>query len=92
MKAIAVAAAPWGPNRLDVFGLGPNNVVLHKWWNGSWGPSQTDWESLGGINGSAPVVVSWGPNRLDLFNLGTDNALYHKWWDGTWKPGPLVLP
>jgi hypothetical protein len=40
----------WAPNRLDIFGLDVNNEMLHKWWDGtSWGPSQTDWETLGGI-------------------------------------------
>src|SRR5271154_5696729 len=88
MKSIAVAAASWGVDRLDVFGLGNNNELFHKWSNGdSWGPSQTGWEPLGGILTSAPVVVSWEPNRLDLFGLGTDNAMWHKWWDGkAWGP------
>ncbi len=87
MKRVAIAAASWGPNRLDIFGLNTNNAVQHKWWNGSWGPSQTGWESLGGILNSAPIVVSWAPHRLDLFGLGTDNGMYHKWWDGSsWHP------
>jgi len=40
----------WAPNRLDIFGLDVNNEMLHKWWDCTiWGPSQTDWETLGGI-------------------------------------------
>ncbi|HEV7885174.1 MAG TPA: hypothetical protein VGO81_16495 [Solirubrobacteraceae bacterium] len=36
----------WGANRLDVFGLGTDDGMYHKAWNGSnWSPS---WESLGG--------------------------------------------
>ena len=53
----------------------------------AWGPSVTDWESLGGVLTSEPVAVAWGENRLDVFVRGTDNALWHKWWDGT--PGAL---
>ena len=40
--------ASWGPNRLDIFGLGQDHGMYHKWWDGStWGPS--GWEPLGGI-------------------------------------------
>jgi hypothetical protein len=61
--------------------------MYHKYWNGAWGPSQTDWEALGGTFNSPPVVVSWGENRLDIFGLGTDNQAYHKAWTGSaWSP------
>ena len=78
----------WGANRLDVFVLGTNRALYHKWWNGSaWGPSLTGYEAMGGICTSAPQVVAWGPNRLDVFVTGTDSALYHKWWNGSaWGP------
>ncbi len=81
-------AVSWGPNRLDIFVLGTNRAMWHKWWNGgSWGPSLTGFESLGGICNTAPEVVAWGPNRLDAFVLGTDSALYHKAWNGSaWSP------
>ena len=78
----------WGPNRLDVFVLGSNRALYHKWWNGSaWGPSLTGYEYMGGVCTSSPQVVAWGPNRLDVFVIGTDRALYHKWWNGSaWGP------
>ncbi len=78
----------WGANRLDVFVLGTNRALYHKWWNGSaWGPSLTGYENMGGICTSAPQVVAWGPNRLDVFVTGTNSALYHKWWNGSaWGP------
>ena len=78
----------WGANRLDVFVLGTDRALYHKWWNGSaWGPSLTGYESMGGVCTSNPQVVAWGPNRLDVFVTGTDSALYHKWWDGSnWGP------
>lgn len=31
----------WGPNRLDVFVLGTERALYHKWWGGGWGPSIT---------------------------------------------------
>jgi hypothetical protein len=70
----------WAANRLDIFAVGTDNALYHKWWNGSaWG----GFESLGGLCKSAPAAVSWGPNRLDIFVVGTDSALYHKWWNGS---------
>ena len=42
--------ASWAPDRLDIFGLGTDNQMFHKAWDGSnWRPSPTDWEPLGGI-------------------------------------------
>ena len=78
----------WGANRLDVFVLGTDRALYHKWWGGSaWGPSVTGYEAMGGVCTSAPQVVSWGANRLDVFVTGTDSALYHKWWNGSsWGP------
>jgi Repeat of unknown function (DUF346)/FG-GAP-like repeat len=89
--AFVWAARPvvsWAPNRLDIFGLGVNNDMFHKWWDGiSWGPSQADWEWLGGSFKSPPFAVSWAPNRLDIFALGVNNDMLHKWSDGSsWGP------
>jgi hypothetical protein len=80
--------ATWGPNRLDVFVIGTDSALYHKWWNGSaWGPSLTGYENMGGVCTSRPRVTAWGPNRLDVFVTGTDSALYHKWWNGSaWGP------
>ncbi len=70
----------WAPNRLDIFVVGTNSALWHRWWDGSaWG----GWESLGGVLTTPPEVVSWGTNRLDVFALGTDHALWHRWWDGS---------
>jgi hypothetical protein len=69
----------WAPNRLDIFVVGTDSALWHRWWDGAaWG----GWESLGGIIVSPPEVVSWDTNRLDVFALGTDHALWHRWWDG----------
>ncbi|GGX84813.1 zinc metalloprotease [Massilia dura] len=78
----------WGPNRLDVFVLGTDRALYHKWWDGAgWGPSVTGYEHMGGVCTSVPQAVAWGPNRLDVFVTGTDSALYHKWFDGSgWGP------
>jgi len=88
------AAVSWGPNRLDIFGVSGDNIMLHKWWDGrNWRPSLTGWVSLDATTKfiSPPAVVSWGPNRLDIFGLGVDNVVRHNWsQDGTnwggWEP------
>jgi hypothetical protein len=84
----AIGVASWGSNRIDIFGLGTDNQMYHKAWDGNeWFPSPTDWEPLGGVFNSPPSVVSWSANRIDIFGLGTDNQLYHKAWDGNeWLP------
>ena len=81
----------WGPGRMDLFYVGNDNAVYHKYFDsGAWGPSITNWESLGGSVRSiySPITaVSWGPGRLDLFYVGNDNAVYHKYFDsGAWGP------
>src|SRR2546425_13374163 len=76
-------AVRWGPNRIDVFVLGTDRALYHKWWDGTaWKPSLTGYEEMGGLIQGQPKAVAWGPNRLDVFVKGTDRALYHKWWDG----------
>ncbi len=51
MKQRVVAVVSWSANRLDIFGLGTDNQMYHKYWDPStgWGPSPTDWEPLGGV-------------------------------------------
>ncbi|MEU4091620.1 Dot/Icm T4SS effector Zinc-dependent metalloprotease LegP [Streptomyces sp. NPDC026673] len=86
------AAGPvttWESARLDVFGVGTNSELFHKWWDGGgWGPGVKDWESLGGTFTGRPTSLAWAHDRLDVFAVGTDLALRHKWWDGnSWGPG-----
>ncbi|SAL87993.1 hypothetical protein AWB67_07514 [Caballeronia terrestris] len=87
-KKSSVACVSWGPNRLDIFGVGTDNQMYHKAWNGTcWLPSQREWEPLGGSFRSSPAAVSGERNRLNLIALGTDNQMYHKAWNGhSWLP------
>ncbi len=79
--------ASWASGRLDVFVLGTDRAMYHKWFDRGWGPSLTGYERMGGVCQSSPEVATWGPRRLDAFVLGTDRAVYHKWWDGrAWRP------
>ena len=78
----------WGHDRLDVFIVGTDSALYHKWWDGSnWGPSVSDFEFMSGGITRDPAVVSWDHDRLDVFVIGTDSALYHKAWNGSqWSP------
>jgi hypothetical protein len=88
-------AISWGPDRLDIFGVGTDNGVYHKWWGDSdWRPDPLNpdvWEALGSPDASGvfstPTVVSWGLGRLDVFVVGSDTSMYHKAFEGgTWYP------
>jgi hypothetical protein len=78
----------WGHDRLDIFAVGTNGALYHKWWDGAnWGPSLTGYEFMDGGISRDPAVVSWDHDRLDVLVIGTDSALWHKAWDGKqWSP------
>jgi hypothetical protein len=72
--------------RLEVFMVGNDKVLYHRWQTkpgGSWNPT---WESLGGKwpDNSDPVVVVNTDGRIEVFMVGNDNVLYHRWQT---KPG-----
>jgi hypothetical protein len=82
----APAVVSWGPNRLDIFGIGADDgAIKHKYWNGDmWVPGSTEWEDLGGgpFVGN-PVASSWGEGRFDIWAAGAeDGQLNHLFWDG----------
>ena len=81
----------WSQDRLDIFSIGTDGAMYHKWWDGSaWRPSVLDWERLGGVFTSPPAVTAWGQNRLDIFGVGSDGAMWHKAWNGSaWQPSGL---
>src|SRR5262249_42706515 len=73
----------WGANRLDVFVVGTDGGLYHKWWDGTaWSPSVTGYESLGGRLWGSPVAVAPAANRIEVYGCGTDGALYRKRRDG----------
>jgi len=76
----------WGPNRLDVFGLGNDGHIWHTSWDPEvWQGWQGAWDDRGMPAGGAfddLSAVSWGANRLDVFCLGDDGNVWHTAWDG----------
>lgn len=80
----------WGPGRLDIFAVGPDGALWHKYYDAA--VSWQGWSTLGAPSGirltSNPGVVSWGKGRIDVFIKGSDNALWHKFYDinsGGWS-------
>jgi len=76
-------AVAWGPNRIDLFAIGVQGTLRHKYWDGaSWGP-KSGWDSLGSLCTGIPEVVSWGPERLDVFVFGKSTHIFHRAYDST---------
>jgi Repeat of unknown function (DUF346) len=82
------AAVSWGTNRMDIFAVGPDTTLWHRWWDGQiW----NDWESLGGALASAPSAVSWAPERLDVFAQAlTGEVVQFTFSDESWT-GPTAI-
>src|SRR6516165_10826125 len=68
-------------DRIDLFGLGVDQTMLHRVWNGS---TWSQWDELGGAFTSPPVVLAGAASgTFDIFGRGLDFLVYHT----TWKPG-----
>jgi len=69
--------ASWLPNRLDVFGLGQDHSLWHRWWDGNAWVAGSPWAE------SSLTTPPWfpGPNRLDIFGAHRQRV-WHRWWDG----------
>jgi hypothetical protein len=82
MMVSEIAAVSWGFNRLDIFGVGTNNGMFHRAFNGgNW--EDTHWEPMGDATfTSAPAAVSFSLNRLDVFAVGNNARMFHNAWNG----------
>ena len=83
-----VTSSFFGRARIDIFGIGTDNALWHKAWDGTWSPSLTGWNKHYGSFGSAPAAASWGSNRLDVFGLApAGQGMSHQAWNGSaWSP------
>ncbi|MDQ4074334.1 MAG: hypothetical protein M3162_08550 [Thermoproteota archaeon] len=75
--------------RLEVFVVGNDKALYHRWQESPGGRWNGNWESLGGNwpDGSDPVVVLNSDGRLEVFMVGTNKELYHRWQEspgGRW--------
>jgi hypothetical protein len=76
-------------SRMDIFVVGSDRAMYHRYSNGGdWQPID-HWENLGGAfaYNSSPTAVTWAPHRIDIFAQGKYNHILHKAWDGnSWLP------
>lgn len=81
--------------RLELFALGSDGAIHHRWQTEADHPF-ADWSSLGGGLAGAPVVGSSADGRLELFALGGDGSIQHRWqvgagtWSDAWASLGLV--
>jgi hypothetical protein len=77
-------------SRLEIFIVGNDGALYHRWQERPGGSWNGKWESLGGKwpEASDPVVVVNADGRLEVFMVGNDKELYHRWQEssgGKWN-------
>jgi hypothetical protein len=84
--AMTIVVIQTDDNRLEIFLVGADKVLYHRWQNAANGKWNSTWESLGGKwpDNSDPVVVVNTDGRIEVFMVGNDKVLYHRWQT---KPG-----
>ncbi|CAH0053499.1 unnamed protein product [Clonostachys solani] len=85
-EASPPSTSSWGTGQFDVVYVNASGSnVLHKYFDGGWGPS---WEGVDDLGGNVTFVTStsWGPGRLDLVGRSGDSYVF-KAWSGGWHPG-----
>ncbi|KAI4213352.1 MAG: hypothetical protein LQ351_004093 [Letrouitia transgressa] len=82
---LAPTVTSWNPGRLDIFAIGTDAKLHHKYYDGiNWVPEGGKTENLGGSLHSAPAAVAWGANRFDIFAISKETSgLSHLYWDGS---------
>jgi len=86
------AVTTWGGGRQDIFFKGTDTNLYHKvLTGGSFLPSQTDWDFLGGPITGSPAAASMQLNWLTLIAHGepgdTEGLAYKGWFNGSqWAP------
>jgi hypothetical protein len=94
----APAAVATAPNRIDCFGRGPNDRLVHTWYQGEHDGGWAEIDTL--PIKDAPAVVSAptaDQGRVDVFVRGADDLLKHRVYyaggqparnlPGAWAPG-----
>lgn len=81
------AVVPQGNNQIELWGLGLDGALWHRYGNGSHWP--VDWDSHKGSFISAPALISSSQGVYDVFAIGTDRQVKHArhiQTTDTWKP------
>jgi hypothetical protein len=85
-----ISVESWGPDRLDLVGVGADREIWRKSFDrgdGGWQPAVSSWEELAGQWTQIPGAISWGSGRLDIFAVGTERQMYHRAWINHRKAG-----
>lgn len=75
-----LTAVSWGAGRIDLFWIGPDRSLMHRWWTAGEGWSAD--EQLGGELAAPPGVTSWAENEMQVFCVFGDGQLWSIYWDG----------
>ena len=74
-----LTAVSWGRDRIDLFWIGADWSLMHRFWNGmSWSADET----LGGHLVAPPAVTAWGDNEMEVFVISPEGELLNRYWDG----------
>ena len=83
----APAAAATGPHRIDCFGRGPSDHLIHAWYQDNY---QQPWAEIDSLPfKDAPTVISATTadrGRVDVFVRGTDDVLKHRIYYSALQP------
>ncbi|MFE7332303.1 hypothetical protein ACFU8W_47120 [Streptomyces sp. NPDC057565] len=77
-----VAVGGNADGRLEIFGVGYDSGVYHRWQKapaGNWNAGGWGIDPLGGVIYSNLIVASNQDMRQEVFGRGSDNAVYHRW-------------
>ena len=80
-----LTAVSWGSGRIDLFWLGADRSLMHRWWttDGGWSAD----ESLGGELAAPVAVTAWAENEMEVFAVLDDGQMWNRYWDGVaWHP------
>ena len=97
-------ATSWGPDRFDIWAVGKDGQLNHKYW---FGDRYSEWETLGGNFSTAPQVVHREHGKIDIIGRFRNDSHYHSqafdgekwvpsyggWWDkgGDFAGNPAVV-
>ena len=59
-----IAAASWGPGRIDLFWVDDDRALWHRAFAGE---GWLEPESLGGTLASGPAVTAWAEGQMEVF-------------------------
>lgn len=68
----------WGDGRLEVFALGADEAIWHRWWTGD-ATGWSDWASMGGTFATGPSAILWGDGHTELFATDASGVAWHRW-------------